>query len=416
LYTESNQIRRGYALTPDTVRFGAFASMTLDTLEFVPRPIAEVVAAGPGAIPPTINAAVSRNREIMREVATGWVKAFPARADAHETLALVLETLGELTAGRSKDYSAVSEIRQARAFGKDGPIALRLANVQTRFLVKSERMAEARSLADSLIGANPKPSLEDARQLRGLAALTGRVHLAANLQRRAAPEFTFLTPEWEEINVPLPLTDAALGLFAYSSFGVPKDSLVALEQRIERLIPSYVEAGKRSQAGQALLIRPAILAFPERGLRPMHRLKPSGDYRLEMQLKLAQKNLTAVRHSLERLREVRKNVRPGDVAFDATYHEAWLLLQVGDTAGAMHLLDLSLEALPALGTYLLDQVPQVATLVRGMGLRAELAAKTNDSAAAKRWANNVLVLWSGGDTDLQPVVQRMQELVARQKN
>ena len=94
LYTEANQIRQGYALTPDTVRFGAFPSMTQDTLEFVPHPIGDVVAAVGTAVPPTVSQAVAKNREVMREIATTWVVAFPQRADAHETLALVLVTRG----------------------------------------------------------------------------------------------------------------------------------------------------------------------------------------------------------------------------------------------------------------------------------------------------------------------------------
>jgi eukaryotic-like serine/threonine-protein kinase len=408
LYTESNQIRQGYALTPDTVQFGAFPSMSRDTLEFIPRPIADVVAAEPDAIPATIGAAVSHNREIMREIATRWVKAFPNRADAHETLALALETLGELTAGRSKDYSAVSEIRQARELAKDSTTALRVANAQVRFLVKSEKMAEARALADSLLQANPDPSLDDARRLRGLAALTGRIHLAANLQRRAAPDFTFLTPDWEEVNVPLPLTDAALGLYAYSAFGTPMDSLVALERRVERLVPSYVESGMRSPARQAMLDVPAVLGFPERGVRPMHRAQAGGNYRLVMQWKLARGDTVGVRRDFSELREVRRNLRPGDVAFDGTYHEAWLLLAIGDTAAATQLLDYSLDALPTLGSYLLDQVPQVATLVRGMALRAELANRSGDPNTAKRWAHSVLVLWSKADTELEPVVGSMR--------
>ena len=416
LYSETNHIRRGYALEPDTVRFGAFPSMARDTLEFVPRPITEVVAAEPGAIPTTLTAAVSRNRELMREIATTWVRAFPNRADAHETLALVLETLGELTAGRSKDYSAISEIRRARATASEPSQALRLATIETKFLVKSDQMAAARALADSLLRANPKPTLDDARQLRGLAALTGHVHLAAGLQRRAAPEYIFLTPAWEEVNVPIELTDAALGLFAYSAFGTPADSLVALETRVERMIPSYVEAGIRSRARQAMLDMPAVLAFPERGVRPMHRSKAGGNYRLVMQWKLARGDTAGLRHDLAELREVRKDLRPGDVAFDGTYHEAWLLLAIGDTAEATHLLDLSLEALPTLGTDLIDQLPEVATLVRGMALRAELAAKAGDSSTAKRWAQDVVVLWSGADRELQPTVERMQELVVGQGN
>ena len=106
LYTETNHIRQGYALTPDTVRFGAFPAMLATLSSSCLAPIEAVVAAEPRAMPATITAAVAHNRELMRDIATTWVRAFPRRADAHETLALVLETLGELTAGRSKEYSA----------------------------------------------------------------------------------------------------------------------------------------------------------------------------------------------------------------------------------------------------------------------------------------------------------------------
>ena len=411
LYTEPNRIRLGYALQGrDTVRFGAFPSMSRDTLEFVPRLLTEAVSAEPGAIPSTTGTAVSRNRELMREIATTWVQAFPSRADAHETLALVLETLGELTVGRSKDFSALSEIRRARATATEPAQALRLANIETRVLVKSEQMARARALADSVLRVNPSPSLDDAEQLRGLAALTGHVHLAARLQRRAAPDYTFLTSDWEEVTVPLQLTEAALGLFAYSSFGTPVDSIRALEQRVERLIPSYVGPAKRTAARQAMLDIPAVLAFPERGVRPMHRAKAGGNYRLVMQWKLAQGDTAGVREEYRKIREVQRNLRPGDISFDATYHEAWLLLAIGDTAEATQLLDLSLQALSTLGADLIDQLPEVATLVRGMALRAELAARAGAPTTANRWAQDVLTLWSNADSELQPTITRMRSI------
>lgn len=145
----------------------------------------------------------------------------------------------------------------------------------------------------------------------------------------------------------------------------------------------------------------------------MHRPKAAGNYRLEMQWELARGDTATLRSRFNELREVRRNLRPGDVAFDGTYHEAWLLLAIGDTAGAAELLDLSLEALPTLGTYLLDQLPQVATLVRGMALRAELAAHSGDWSTASRWAKDVVSLWSEADPELQPVVKRMQSIAAQ---
>jgi len=414
LYTETNYIRQGYALTPDTVRFGAFPSMTHDTLEFVPHRIEAVVAAVPGTIPSTVTAAVSANRELMRDIATTWVNAFPRNADAHETLSLVLETLGELSAGRSKDYSALSEVRKARTLARDPAAALRMANGEVRLLLKSEHMAEARRLADSLLRANPNPKMENAQHLRGLAALVGRVNLAAQLQRRAAPDYTFLAPDWQEIKVPLSITDAALGLFAYASFGAPLDSIAGLERQVERLIPGYVQASRRQIVRQTLLDVPAMLAFPERGASPMHRSSAGGNYLLVMQWKLSRGDTAGVRNDFVELARLRQNLRQGDIAFDGTYHEVRLLLAIADTARAIRLLDLSLEALPTLGTYLLDQLPQVATLVRGMALRAELAARAGDQGTVRHWAQNVVALWSAADPELQPTVQKMRSLAGIQ--
>jgi hypothetical protein len=130
-----------------------------------------------------------------------------------------------------------------------------------------------------------------------------------------------------------------------------------------------------------------------------------------MQWLLGQKDTTGLRESLKQLKEVQRDLRPGDVAFDATYHEAWLLLAIGDTAQATQLLDLSLDALPTMRSEILDQLPQVATLVRGMALRADLAAARHDPTTAKRWARDVVLLWSGADPELQPTVHRMQGLM-----
>jgi hypothetical protein len=168
----------------------------------------------------------------------------------------------------------------------------------------------------------------------------------------------------------------------------------------------------RGRARQAMLDMPAVLGFPERGVRPMHRAKAGGNYRLEMQWELAQGDTAAFRRHYKKIREVQRNIRPGDVAFDGTYHTAWMLVAAGDTAEATHLLDLSLEALPTLGTDLIDQLPEVATLVRGMALRAELGARAGDSTTSRRWARNVVHLWSDADQELRPTVKAMERILS----
>ena len=155
---------------------------------------------------------------------------------------------------------------------------------------------------------------------------------------------------------------------------------------------------------------PAVLAFPERGLRPSHRPRAGGNYLLAMQWRLGHGDTAGVRQEYGRIRATQRNVRPGDVSFDATYHEAWLLLALGDTAEATQLLDLSLQALSTLSADLLDQLPQVTTLVRGMALRADLAERTGDSTTARRWAGDVLTLWSDADQELHPTITTMRRI------
>lgn len=86
------------------------------------------------------------------------------------------------------------------------------------------------------------------------------------------------------------------------------------------------------------------------------------------------------------------------------------MLAVGDTAPATQLLDLSLQALSTLGGDLLDQLPQVTTLVRGMALRADLADRAGDSTTARRWAGDVLTLWSAADQELHPTITTMRRI------
>jgi hypothetical protein len=122
-----------------------------------------------------------------------------------------------------------------------------------------------------------------------------------------------------------------------------------------------------------------------------------------LQWKLSRGDTAGVRKGFAELGRLRQDLRQGDIAFDGTYHEARLLLAIGDTGSAIRLLDLSLEALP-----------QVATLVRGMALRAELATRAGDQAVAKHWAKNVATLWSEADPELQPTVQKMRSIAGIQ--
>jgi len=411
-FAETYLYRSGYAVARDTVRFGAFPSLERDTLAFTPWPVADFFSGRGGSRPATTQAAVARNREELRKTIVTWIGAFPASADAHEALGLVLETTGEIDAGPSAERSALAAVQRARGLTHDAEQALRTAVAEVRLLFKLERFGDAAALADSVLAAAPgEPGPLAARRLAGLAVLTGRPYVAAQLLRQSAPLDTPMT--WDGLEVPdapIPVKQAGLELLAYASLGVPAESLRALKARVDQRVSSWAGPISRERLRVAVLHVPMGLAFESLGLSDVHQADAGGDYVLEMQWAIAHGDTAAVRAELARQAGFRTRSRAGDVAMDGTYSEARMLLQLRDTAAAVALLDLSLQALPTLGTYLLDQPEQVGCAVRAMALRAELAARARDDATAARWARAVTTLWANADPPLEPSLQRMRVL------
>jgi tetratricopeptide (TPR) repeat protein len=409
-YTQPFLYRAGYARRPDTIQFAAHPGLAADTLTFVPHPKAAWLAGAPGTASPTLAAALAHNRAMLRAITATWVRGFPTSPDALEAHARVLETVGELADARDPERSALDAVRAAQRAAVDSLQHLRLAVAEVRLLVKLERFAEAHAVGDSLLAVWPAPDPNAAAWLAGVAVLTGQVNRAAALLALdvSAP---FVTPEGVHVVLPASVAAAARALLVYAAVGAPAESLSAVERRVTRLVASWVEPQRQAAARRAALSDPAMLAFPQLGAREAHAGRVGGNYLLELQRSLV-RDPAAVRAGIARLDSSRGDLRPGDVAIEIVYQEAWLLVAVGDTAAAVERLDRSLNALPALGTALLEQVPQAAGLVRAMALRAELAAATGDWTTAPRWARAVTALWRDADPDLGAVVARMAALVS----
>jgi hypothetical protein len=160
---------------------------------------------------------------------------------------------------------------------------------------------------------------------------------------------------------------------------------------------------------EAVLNVPLTLAYPVAPELALHRAGGGGDYLLEIQRAANKHDTASVRRLLGAVAKMRVLGRPGDLSIYLTYQEAWLRLQVGDTAGAVHQLDATLAALPTLNPYLLDHVQDAAFLVRAMALRSDIAAAAGDSRTAGRWGSAVSELWAGADAPLTSVVARMKE-------
>jgi tetratricopeptide (TPR) repeat protein len=406
LFTQRNQVRRG-AVESDSTVWAAFPSLVDDSLTFVPYPYA-ALATGRAAQPSTTTAAVARNRRLLERLATGWTRDFPRSAPAFEALARTLELEGRITGGATPDASALAALDRARALATDHADLRRLGVMRTRLLLISGDFGSARSLADSMLAAAANNDPAEADTLKSLAALTGHVQRTIDLLRTEAPTVRFLSSNGRIIQPPLPVTEAARAMLGYVSLGAPIDSIGASQQHVEHALDSYVPNDQRSFVRATVLSLPLRLAYPVTPATSLAREGGVDDYLLNIQRAASRQDAPAVRAMLHAINSTRGLEQPGELSIYYTYQEAWLLLQVGDTAAATRELDASLNALPSLGQDLLDYVQETAFLVRAMVLRSDLAAKSGDDKTAGRWGAAVAELWAGADPSLQTVVARMR--------
>ena len=404
LVTERDVFRQGYALTPDTVLFGAFPSLVRDTLAFVPYRLADALG-DPRRFPATNAAAVQRNQIMLRGVTDAWLAAYPASPAVLETHALALETSGSVEPGRTPRRSALDAVREARRLARDPVQALRLAVAEARLLVKLGDFPAARARIDSLLAATAEPKPAMAALLVGPALLVGRARLAAALAPIGFADSALLTTRG-----PRAVMAPAWALLSYSSVGRPQDSILALRRRVSDAIQNYVAPGQREQVRVATLDEPAVEAFHELGVTDRHRPTSDLNFLLRLQHAFARGDSAAAHAGLDSVWVPQREWRTPSLSIDGTYLEAALYAKLGDTATATQVLDAALDAPLNLGTYTLAWITLPGNLVRAMGLRAQLAAAASDAQVAARWATGVVALWSGADAEFQPIVDSMRAL------
>ncbi len=408
LYTEPYWLRPGRAVPPDTGFFAAFPDLRADTFAFVPYPFTVWQIGGPPTTPRRGAEALVRSREMLGQLVEQWVTAFPGDPEPHSTLAQVLETQGRLAGSRRGERSALTELREAQRLTSDTGALLTIVVDQVRVLVKLEQFGAARELADSLLAAWPDPEPERADMLVGLAALTGRGHLLAELLRRTAPTLEPL-PGDEPLDIPQPIAESALRFLAYASVGATTDSVSALYARVDSLLRVWARPELHDRVRRAVLQQALTLAFPV--IRPTATDRPDpGDYLADIQWRLTQGDTARVRARLTALRIGRAPIQPGEVAVEAVYQEALLWLAIGDSAAAGEHLASWLTSLASSRRGLLWRAPPAATLVRAMALWAQLASRRGEPAIARRWANAVRALWANADPELGPTIRRMEEM------
>jgi hypothetical protein len=396
---EEASVRLGYAALPDTVRFGAVAGLSADTLAFVPYPVSDVFAGARGAWPATHAAAVVWARERLRRVAETWVRLFPASNAARAAHSAALEAVGELD-------RAAAEARQARTLSTEAEDRTRIAHDEVRLHVKRGDFDSARRLADSVLGARTDPTTAEAHWLAGLAALTGRVHRTRALLEVNADDSTFaFFYEGESVTTPHSVARAALALLAYASFPEPRDSTLALARRVRQLVRASVVQARRERVLAATMINPVTFGLWQ--IDPSSALTVTASSNVhQMQRALAMGDTVGVRHLADSVRaaqSAQRDLRGGEA--DQLYQEALVLLAVHDTAAAVLRLEEMLNGLSTGPRWLLEDVHRAAAIAPAMRLRAVLAAHAGDVAGARSWARRALALWSNADPELRPFLE-----------
>jgi serine/threonine protein kinase len=398
LRTQPSQLRLGVALPPDTGHFGAFPSWskTGDTLEFIPYRLSDFEAGRVDIVPATVSEAVWHQRRALLEMAITWRAAFDPNADALLAVAIALDDLG--------DAAAVDSVHAARKLAEEAADpAARLRTGAAEVWMRVKRavpndpagLVAARFLADSLLSVTARDSAA-AVALASLAALTGRVHLAAHYARS----------DGESVTGPPALRPTVRALEAYAALGAPVDSIRALAS----VLWHAAVANKNAEDPARWMLRAFTVAFPtyhDSGIRILSR---DGHYIAVAEQASLDNDTATIRQRLIPLSAARATVPPEDIKLERLYPEAWLLASIGDHALALQWLTPTLDAQARASTETLRSVVGAGALIRAMSLRARLAAQVGHDAESRQWARAVVALWDEADDELQPMVREMRRL------
>jgi serine/threonine protein kinase/tetratricopeptide (TPR) repeat protein len=402
LPTSSTQTRQGH--NASGVPFAAFPTMVGETPVFIPYDLARFATIPAQQTTSGRNRALQHNLDALLSFTIDWTQRAPASAAAFEGLADVLEVRGEISEGMVAGRSALNAARRARELARTSSERLSAMTREAWLRLKAGSFVGASALADTIFAANPRPAADDARNLIGLAALTGRVQKTSDL---AALTTAFTSPGLE---VPMQIRDPAASFFARAALGLCDATTIAAENRLDAEIAANVAENDEPALKKALKSRPLAMLAPCTRAQSSLRVQAPRGRLLRMQQAFATRDSHTLQLLLDSATRDARTQKPGDVSLDFTYQIAWLRAASGDTAGAEHQLDLALRALPSISPMSIREVASAAALGRAMALRAELAAVRNENDDRRMWSAAVVALWRASDADLQPVVARMRAL------
>ncbi len=408
-------VHEGTRVPYDSISFGAWPDLVADTVAYVPWPVRDIFAANPRTQPRNNLRAVLRNRSQVNGITTRWVRVFPSSPDAHLARSRALESLREaaLEAGWPEAIAEAATARRLAGDRRDLQVMAQVVEVRQR--LKAGQYETAAAQAESLLAAPPSLDSAAIPLLAAVAALVGEADLAARYAIQGASGIERSYQDGVKASLPGLVSETAIALLIYSALGAPLDSVAALEQRMERMI-SLMPPAQQGAVRGLLLARPATLAYFVSGLRPAHRLS-DGPYApvLALQRQLAAGDTSGMPSYRKVELEMALPYFP-HVALDASYQHVTMLMAAGDTAAAVTWLDNSLAALSGYGEALIwtdleGTLPQVAVAPRMMAIRAELGMKDGDIVTARKWAAAVVALRKTADPALQPMVERMREIL-----
>ncbi|MDQ6769234.1 MAG: serine/threonine protein kinase [Gemmatimonadota bacterium] len=400
----STQTRQGQ--TSGGVRFAGFPALIHDTAVFVPYELSRFANLPARQTVSARNDAIQHNLDLLLDFTTDWTERSPRSASAFQALADVLEVRGEIRETNASGRSALTAARRARALAVNSHERLNAMTREAWLRFKQGDFSGARILTDTLIAANPKPDVDDGRQLLGLAALTGKVARTAEL---AALTNAYTAPGLE---VPSQVRDVAAAFFARAALGVCDAATFSLEQKLDDEIAANVAENGEMALRQAIKARPMTMLAPCTDAQSSLRVRPAKGRLLRMQQAYAKRDMRSLASLLDSATRDAKTQKPGDVSLDFTYQIAWLRAATGDTAGAVRQLDLALRALPSLSPMSIREVASSAAAGRAMALRAEIAAARGEQQERQKWSRAVANLWMTSDAEMQPTVRRMRAMAA----
>ena len=400
----STQTRQGRSA--NGVRFAAYPALIHDTAVFVPYDLSRFANLPARGTVVAKNAALQHNLDVLLDFTTDWTERSPQSASAFEALADVLEVRGDISEQNVTGRSALSAVRRARSLAVNQHERVEAMTREAWLLFKQGAFSSASALADTIFAANPRPGIEDGKQLIGLAALTGKVTRTSEL---AALTNAFTGPGLE---VPSQVREIAASFFARAALGVCNDATVSIERRLDDEIAANVAENEEQTLRQAIKWRPLTMLAPCTKAQSSLKVRATTGRLLRMQQAFAQQDSRSLRFLLDSATMDARTQKPGDVSLDFTYQVAWLRAAAGDTAGATRQLDLALRALSSVSPMSIREVASAAAAGRAMTLRAEIAAARGEKEERRKWSRAVAELWKTADPELQPVVSNMRAMAA----